>query len=107
MGGPAIAFVHPDAIKRILITNSKNYVKGAAYDGVRRVIGNGILALEGAEWKKRRSVLNPAFHRSALVGLTATMAESGTEVTRRVGPSCGVTATRRGRPNSPQQIMGD
>ncbi|MFT3707332.1 MAG: cytochrome P450 [Archangium sp.] len=71
------AFAHPEAIKRILASNAKNYVKGNAYDGVRRVIGNGVLALEGDAWKARRTLMNPAFHRSALSKLTDAMAETG------------------------------
>ncbi len=69
--------VHPEAIRHVLVTNAKNYVKGTAYDSVRRVIGNGVLALEGAAWKRRRALLQPAFHRGAIAKLTAIMVDSG------------------------------
>ncbi len=77
VGFHTVVFAHPEAIKRILAGNAKNYVKGGTYDGVRRIIGNGVLALEGDAWKARRTLMNPAFHRSALGKLTQAMAETG------------------------------
>lgn len=77
VGMHAVVLSHPEAIKRVLAGNAKNYVKGATYDGVRRIIGNGVLALEGDAWKARRTLMNPAFHRSALAKLTQAMAETG------------------------------
>ncbi|MBM4783969.1 MAG: cytochrome P450 [Archangiaceae bacterium] len=77
VGMHAVVVAHPDGIKRILAGNAKNYVKGSTYDGVRRVIGNGVLALEGDAWKARRTLMNPAFHRAALGKLTEAMAQTG------------------------------
>jgi cytochrome P450 len=77
IGFHAIAVAHPEAIKWVLAGNAKNYVKGRTYDGVRRVIGNGVLALEGDAWKSRRTLIQPAFHRAALGKLTQAMVECG------------------------------
>ncbi|PZR08617.1 MAG: hypothetical protein DI536_24245 [Archangium gephyra] len=77
VGFHTVVFSHPEAIKRVLAGNAKNYVKGSTYDGVRRIIGNGVLALEGDAWKARRTLMNPAFHRSALGKLTQAMADTG------------------------------
>lgn len=77
LDGPTVIVCHPDAIQRVLLTNAGNYVKGATYDGVRRVIGNGVLALEGAAWKSRRTLLQPSFHRSSLASLAEVMAARG------------------------------
>ncbi|HEY1087770.1 MAG TPA: cytochrome P450, partial [Archangium sp.] len=77
IGVEGVAVAHPDAIKQVLATNAKNYVKGSSYDGVRRVIGNGVLALEGDAWKARRTLIQPAFHRSALGKLTEAMTDTG------------------------------
>jgi len=77
VGFRSIVIAHPDGIKRVLAGNAKNYIKGSSYDGVRRIIGNGLLALEGDAWKTRRNLVQPAFHRSALGKLTEAMAESG------------------------------
>ncbi len=77
VGARVTVVSHPDAIKHVLAGNAKNYVKGDAYEGVRRVIGNGVLALEGEAWKSRRTLIQPAFHRSTLGKLTQAMAETG------------------------------
>lgn len=77
VGFHSVVVAHPDGIKRVLAGNAKNYVKGKTYDGVRRVIGNGLLALEGEAWKARRALVQPAFHRAALGRLTEAMVESG------------------------------
>lgn len=77
VGFRSIVIAHPDGIKRVLAGNAKNYIKGSSYDGVRRIIGNGLLALEGDAWKTRRNLVQPAFHRSALGKLTEAMVESG------------------------------
>ncbi len=77
VGFHSVVVAHPDGIKRILAGNAKNYLKGSSYDGVRRIIGNGVLALEGEAWKSRRTLLQPAFHRSALEGLTQAMVDTG------------------------------
>ena len=77
VGFHSVVVAHPEGIKRVLAGNATNYIKGKTYDGVRKVIGNGVLALEGDAWKKRRSLLQPAFHRAALGKLTEAMVESG------------------------------
>ncbi|MFZ5442074.1 MAG: cytochrome P450 [Myxococcota bacterium] len=77
VGFHSVVIAHPEGIKRVLAANAKNYVKGVTYDGVRRVIGNGVLALEGEAWKKRRTLIQPAFHRAALGKLTQAMVDSG------------------------------
>ncbi len=77
VGFHAVVVAHPEGIKHVLATNAKNYIKGKRYDGVRKVIGNGVLALEGDAWKARRTLMQPAFHRHALKGLTAAMVDVG------------------------------
>lgn len=77
VGFHAVVVAHPEGLKRVLAGNAKNYVKGRTYDGVRKIIGNGLLALEGDAWKARRTLMQPAFHRSALGKLTEAMVETG------------------------------
>jgi cytochrome P450 len=77
IGTKAVVLAHPEAIKHVLAGHRENYIKGKTYDGVRRVIGNGLLALEGDAWKARRNMVQPAFHRSGLGKLTQAMADSG------------------------------
>lgn len=92
MERPSVIVVHPDAIQRVLQTHTQVYVKGQSYDGVRRVIGNGVLALEGAEWKARRALLQPAFHRASLAKLADVMVARGALFFDGLGKEHGSTA---------------
>lgn len=76
-GVPATLVTHPELVQEILLTKRENFVKGPAYAGVRKLLGNGLIALEGDAWKTRRTLVQPAFHRPALEKLTAVMVDSG------------------------------
>jgi cytochrome P450 len=54
---------HPDDIKRVLVTNHRNYTKGEGIDSVRLLLGNGIMTSEGEFWRRQRRMMQPAFHR--------------------------------------------
>ncbi len=73
----AVVLAHPEALKHVLAARRDNYVKAETYDGVRRIIGNGLLALEGEAWKKRRALVQPAFHKAGLSKLAESMVDSG------------------------------
>ncbi|MCP4502896.1 MAG: cytochrome P450 [Deltaproteobacteria bacterium] len=75
--GPALVVCHPDGLQRVLAGNKDNYIKGDAYNGVRAVIGEGLIALEGHEWRKRRTLIQPQFHHGALLGLINIIIEQG------------------------------
>lgn len=75
--GPVTSVVvaHPDGVERVLASNRDNYVKGSVYKGARSVLGNGILTSMGKEWRKKRTLMQPRFHRAALAGLVDAMAQ--------------------------------
>lgn len=77
MGMDTLVVAHPDGLERVLASHRQNYIKGSTYDGVRRVIGDGVLALEGDAWKKRRRLMQPSFHRAALADMAGVMVETG------------------------------
>src|SRR4029077_2941033 len=57
---------HPDHIKRVLLTNHRNYTKGEGMDRVKILLGNGIMTSEGAFWRRQRRMLQPSFHRRVI-----------------------------------------
>ena len=57
---------HPDDIKRVLLTNHRNYTKGEGMDRVKILLGNGIMTSEGAFWRRQRRMMQPAFHRRVI-----------------------------------------
>jgi cytochrome P450 len=54
---------NPDFIERVLVTNSRNFIKGEALQFNRRIFGNGLLTNEGDAWLKQRHLIQPAFRR--------------------------------------------
>ena len=54
---------HPDDVKRVLVSNHKNYTKGSGLDRVKILLGHGIMTSEGDLWKRQRYMMQPSFHR--------------------------------------------
>jgi cytochrome P450 len=54
---------HPEDVKRVLVTNHKNYTKGVGLDRVKILLGNGIMTSEGDLWRRQRYMMQPMFHR--------------------------------------------
>ncbi len=64
----------PDAIKHVLTDNAKAYHKSRDYDGLKILLGQGLLTSEGDVWKRQRKLAQPAFHRQKIAALTRAMA---------------------------------
>src|SRR3954470_6603178 len=56
----------PAAVKHILQDNAKNYVRGKFYGNFDLFFGRGMLTTDGAEWRERRQVSQPFFHKPRL-----------------------------------------
>src|SRR5262245_17177974 len=61
----------PEDIKRVLVTNHRNYTKGVGIDRVRLLLGNGIMTSEGELWRRQRRMMQPAFHRRVIENFSA------------------------------------
>jgi enediyne biosynthesis protein E7 len=57
---------HPDDIKRVLLSNHRNYTKGEGMDRVKLLLGNGIMTSEGEFWRRQRRMMQPCFHRRVI-----------------------------------------
>jgi enediyne biosynthesis protein E7 len=57
---------HPDDVKRVLVSNHKNYTKGMGLDRVKILLGHGIMTSEGELWKRQRYMMQPSFHRRVI-----------------------------------------
>src|SRR5580700_9431001 len=67
---------HPDDIKRVLVTNHRNYIKGIGLDRVRILLGKGIMTSEGELWKRQRYLMQPYFHRRVITGFAQIIAQT-------------------------------
>jgi enediyne biosynthesis protein E7 len=57
---------HPDDVKRVLVSNHRNYTKGLGLDRVRILLGKGIMTSEGELWKRQRYMMQSLFHRRVI-----------------------------------------
>jgi cytochrome P450 len=73
----------PADIHHVLVGNHKNYVKSRSYDGIRFVLGRGLLTSEGEHWKKQRRLAQPAFHHQRLKGFATTIAATTRDMLTR------------------------
>jgi enediyne biosynthesis protein E7 len=85
-----IVINHPDDVRRVLLSNHRNYTKGEGMDRVKILLGNGIMTSEGDFWRKQRRMMQPSFHRriidqfAALIGtVNDKYAERWAEKSRR------------------------
>jgi cytochrome P450 len=65
---------HPDDVKRVLVSNHRNYTKGLGLDRVKILLGKGIMTSEGELWKRQRYMMQPLFHRRVLTGFAELIA---------------------------------
>jgi cytochrome P450 len=81
--GPSPAYLvnDPVLIRRVLVTDSRKYVKGVQFDRLRPIIGNGLVTAAGEEHLKHRRLVQPAFHHSRIAGYAATMRQLAGQMT--------------------------
>ena len=64
---------HPDDVKRVLVSNHRNYTKGIGLDRVKILLGNGIMTSEGEFWRRQRYMMQPMFHRRIITKFAHTI----------------------------------
>jgi enediyne biosynthesis protein E7 len=67
---------HPDDVKRVLVSNYRNYTKGTGIDRIKLLLGKGIMTSEGELWKRQRAMMQPCFHRRVITRFAEVIAQS-------------------------------
>lgn len=75
--GPRPAYVvnAPDLVRQVLVTDGRKFDKGAFFDKVRAIVGNGLVSSNGAFHKRQRRLMQPAFHRQQIAGYAQIMSD--------------------------------
>ncbi|EDY86327.1 cytochrome P450 4A6, putative [gamma proteobacterium HTCC5015] len=81
--GDAYLINKPEFVKNILVNNHPNYHKGAGFELVKMLMGNGIIVLDGDIWKRHKKMIQPGFHRRFVAQLTTYMEQSNRELAER------------------------
>ncbi len=75
LGPQAMCLVNdPDAIRDILVTNQRQFVKSRALQRMKILLGEGLLTSEGEFHLRQRRLAQPAFQHERLPGYAATIA---------------------------------
>lgn len=73
----------PGDVKRVLISNHRNYSKGIGFERVALMLGNGIIVSDGERWKSQRRMIQPAFHRRVIEQFSNTMCQCNGAMLKR------------------------
>jgi cytochrome P450 len=74
LGGENVYLVSdPAAIRDVLVTNQRNFLKGRGLERAKRLLGKGLLTSEGALHVRQRRLVQPAFHRDRIAAYAAVM----------------------------------
>ncbi len=63
MRHPSVLFVRPEAVRYFLIENARNFTNREATEGLRLLLGDGLLSIDGAFHRQQRRLVQPAFHK--------------------------------------------
>lgn len=64
-----------DAVRRLLTRRHSRYRKGPGFERVKMLLGNGLIVSDGDQWRRARTMVQPAFTRQAVNRLTEVMAD--------------------------------
>jgi cytochrome P450 len=87
LGGRDVFLVtDPEAVRHALLDNYKNYKKGLPAQRLRPALGQGSLLLEGDVWRKRRRLIQPAFHHKKIATLAGAFVDGADAMIERWKP---------------------
>jgi cytochrome P450 len=72
---PLALLVHPDDIRRVLVTQQKSFSKGRALERTQTLLGKGLLTSEGEFHLRQRRLVQPAFHRERIAAYGTVMTD--------------------------------
>jgi cytochrome P450 len=74
---------HPDYIRDVLVTNSRQFHKSRGLEIARRFLGNGLLTSEDEFHRRQRRLVQPAFHRDRIAAYGGVMADYSARLAQR------------------------
>jgi enediyne biosynthesis protein E7 len=80
---------HPDDVKRVLVTNYRNYVKGADRDRIKILLGLGLMTSEGVDWRRHHDMMQPFFHRRIIARFAEAIAAANDRFLLRLDAELG------------------
>jgi cytochrome P450 len=73
----------PESVRQVLVDNHRNYKKSRNYQGLKLVLGEGLVTSEGDFWRRQRRLAQPAFHKERLASFVRTMVSDASSMLER------------------------
>lgn len=73
----------PAEIRRLLVRRHAKYRKGPGFERVKMLLGNGLIVSDGDDWRRSRTMIQPAFSRGNVHRLIGLMVDCTRERERR------------------------
>ncbi|MDT3395894.1 cytochrome P450 [Streptomyces sp. B1866] len=70
----------PEAVRRVLVENNGNYVRGPLYEQFRVVMGKGLLTTDGEFWRGHRRAVQPVFLKNAVADIIPNLVQATNEM---------------------------
>jgi cytochrome P450 len=81
---PTLLVNDPAGVRRVLVENPRAYTKATVqYGSLAAVTGSGLLVADGEPWRRRRRVVQPAFHHGNLDAVAAEAVRAADRVASR------------------------
>src|SRR5256714_14834378 len=60
---PIVLLFRPEHVRYILTENPRNFTSREVAEGLRQLIGDGLITIDGETHREQRRLLQPAFHK--------------------------------------------
>ncbi|MEU9997346.1 cytochrome P450 [Streptomyces sp. NPDC050848] len=83
--GPALFIAHPETIGELLTEVERTFDQPDLGIAFRTLLGNGVVVAKGADWRRKRSLVQPSVRPKQVRSYAATMAECAIALADRWG----------------------
>ncbi|MEV6327346.1 cytochrome P450 [Streptomyces sp. NPDC051909] len=80
---PALFIAHPETIGELLTEVERTFDQSDLGIAFRTLLGNGVVVAKGADWRRKRSLVQPAVRPKQVKSYAATMAECAVDLAGR------------------------
>ncbi len=72
---PVVLLFRPEHVRYVLTENPRNFTSREVAEGLRQLIGDGLITIDGELHRQQRRMVQPAFHKKRVEGYAATMVQ--------------------------------
>ncbi|MFF8837703.1 cytochrome P450 [Streptomyces sp. NPDC015130] len=81
--GPALFIAHPDTVGELLTEVERTFDQPDLGIAFRTLLGNGVVVAKGADWRRKRSLVQPSVRPKQVRSYAATMTECAVDLADR------------------------